>query len=150
MSPSRYVPNRPAVIDETIDGEVVVIDLATGNYFSLVESAAVIWGALAGMPSVEEIGAELARVFDVDATRAARVAEDFVAELVREGLAVETDEAPAADGGRPRPSQTVAAERKPFEAPRLEKYDDMQELILLDPVHDVDVEAGWPRPRAVD
>ena len=25
----------------------------------------------------------------------------------------------------------------------MEKYDDMQELLLLDPIHEVD-EAGWP------
>ena len=39
--PARFAANHPAVVDEMIDGEVVVIDLRSGNYFSLVESAAV-------------------------------------------------------------------------------------------------------------
>ena len=30
-----------------------------------------------------------------------------------------------------------------FEAPKLSKYTDMEQLLLLDPVHDVD-ETGWP------
>ena len=30
-----------------------------------------------------------------------------------------------------------------FVAPQLHKYTDMQELLLLDPIHDVDQE-GWP------
>jgi hypothetical protein len=28
----------------------------------------------------------------------------------------------------------------------LNKYSDMQELLLLDPIHDVD-DAGWPKPN---
>jgi hypothetical protein len=31
-----------------------------------------------------------------------------------------------------------------FRAPRLEKHTDMQDLILLDPVHEVDPQRGWP------
>ena len=34
-------------------------------------------------------------------------------------------------------------ERLSFEAPILHKYTDMQDLLLLDPIHEVD-EAGWP------
>ena len=33
---------------------------------------------------------------------------------------------------------------KPLAAPVLNKYSDMQDLLLLDPIHDVDEEAGWP------
>ena len=32
-----------------------------------------------------------------------------------------------------------------FETPVLEKYTDMAELLLLDPIHDVDA-TGWPHP----
>jgi hypothetical protein len=32
----------------------------------------------------------------------------------------------------------------PFEPPILERFDDMQELLLLDPVHEVSDEEGWP------
>jgi len=48
--PARFAANHPAVVDEMIDGEVVVIDLRSGNYFSLVQSAAVIWATLATRP----------------------------------------------------------------------------------------------------
>ncbi len=36
-----------------------------------------------------------------------------------------------------------AGDRPAFEAPVLESYSDMQDLLLLDPIHDVD-DAGWP------
>ena len=35
----------------------------------------------------------------------------------------------------------------PFVPPTLEKYTDMQDLVLLDPVHEVD-ERGWPHAQA--
>ncbi len=34
----------------------------------------------------------------------------------------------------------------PYAPPALETYTDMQELLLLDPIHDVD-ETGWPAAR---
>ena len=36
------------------------------------------------------------------------------------------------------------SERLAFTPPKLERYTDMQEIILLDPVHKVDSQ-GWPR-----
>ena len=33
------------------------------------------------------------------------------------------------------------------EEPRIEVFDDLAELILADPIHDVDEQAGWPSPR---
>ena len=62
--PARYIPNHPAVVDEMIDGEVVVIDLSTGSYFSLVDSAAVIWAALPAAPTADEVAGHLGQVYD--------------------------------------------------------------------------------------
>ena len=62
----------------------------------------------------------------------------LVDELVREGILVSADEpGPAVLA----PQNGTAARR--YEAPALAKFTDMQELLLLDPVHEVD-EAGWP------
>lgn len=30
----------------------------------------------------------------------------------------------------------------------LEKFTDMEDLLLLDPIHEVDVAAGWPTTKA--
>jgi hypothetical protein len=34
-----------------------------------------------------------------------------------------------------------------MEPPRLESYGDMQSLLLLDPVHEVEQDVGWPKIR---
>ena len=50
--------------------------------------------------------------------------------------------------GEPAASAPVeATERAPFVTPRLERYTDMQDIILLDPVHKVDSQ-GWPHAAA--
>ena len=51
-------------------------------------------------------------------------------------------------GGRRGSSGLPAADGKAaFEAPRLERYTDMKDYFLLDPIHEVDT-AGWPQPAA--
>jgi hypothetical protein len=62
-----------------------------------------------------------------------------VHELVQSGLIAPSDETslpPVEEAER-------ADQPEPFVAPRLERYTDMQEIILLDPVHKVDSQ-GWP------
>jgi hypothetical protein len=43
----------------------------------------------------------------------------------------------------PSPEPVPQTEKKHFVAPCLHKYTDMQELLLIDPIHDVD-DYGWP------
>jgi hypothetical protein len=31
----------------------------------------------------------------------------------------------------------------------LERYDDIADIIAMDPIHEVDENAGWPKPRVV-
>jgi hypothetical protein len=61
----------------------------------------------------------------------------FVAELAAEELVVA---APAAEAA----SETAAP--APYAKPELNKYTDMQQLLLADPLHEVE-EAGWPRTK---
>ena len=71
----------------------------------------------------------------------ASAVESFLLELEREQLIARANGAqPAAAAADP---PEPAAAKAPFEAPRLERYTDMQDIILLDPVHQVDA-AGWP------
>jgi hypothetical protein len=36
--------------------------------------------------------------------------------------------------------------KSPFEMPKLSKYTDMEDLLALDPIHEVD-EMGWPNAK---
>lgn len=124
----------PKCSAEDFDGEIVAINLDTGRYFSLRDSAAAIWHDLAGGHAVETI----VGVVSGDAALAASV-ERYVAELQKEGL-MRPASTPAVT-----PAQSLVAPG--MAAPILESFGDMESLLLLDPVHEVDDHEGWPKPR---
>jgi hypothetical protein len=41
----------------------------------------------------------------------------------------------------------AAKPTRQYQAPTIERFDDLEELLVLDPIHEVD-EAGWPVTRA--
>jgi hypothetical protein len=73
----------------------------------------------------------------------ARAVGTFLDQLLEEAL-VTCD---TVDGGRGAPGASVnLASGKIFSVPLLQKYTDMEEMLLLDPIHEVD-EQGWPSSR---
>jgi Coenzyme PQQ synthesis protein D (PqqD) len=139
---TRFRVNDPNVIYETIEGEVILIDLATGTYYSLRDAGAAVWQALERGADEGEIGAELERRYEGSPEEMREAVRRLLAELEREGL-IRARDGEAEPAGGPAPVDGGA--RVPFRAPALEKHTDMQDLILLDPVHEVGAQ-GWPHP----
>lgn len=129
--------NVPRVVHETIDGEVIVIDLATGTYFSLQGGAADVWALIAAGQSPDEMVPSLAVSYNDDSGSIGVTLESFLNELKSEELVVK------AGDETPQPGTTTTVSGNGNFAPYLEKHTDMAELILLDPVHEVD-SMGWP------
>jgi hypothetical protein len=127
-------------VSETIDGEVIVIHLERGSYFSLRDTAAELW-ALVEQGCAQEtiVEALVSRYPAAPDQEIASEAGRFLDELRSEGLIVESNGAPA-----PVPDLEPATEE--FRPPLLEKYTDLEDLIMLDPIHEVEPE-GWPAPR---
>jgi Coenzyme PQQ synthesis protein D (PqqD) len=135
------------VLHDAIDGEVIVIDLSTGTYYSLRGSAAEVWQLIQQTPGVEHkaLAGALAARYQSNGHDVEGAVIRFVGELHAEGLvsAVEEDVAVAAVAGTVDAVSQASGE---FAPPVLEKYTDMQDLVLIDPVHDVSG-AGWPQAR---
>ena len=144
MNNQRFRVNTPTVTHETIDGEAVIINLDSGNYYSLVEAGSLIWALVDRGASASEVHELLQQSYQGDATDIDRGVQELLAQLQQENLIVPVDEAAAADLADVLPSSN-GHEKPSFNAPSLNKFSDMQELLLLDPIHDVD-EAGWPKP----
>jgi hypothetical protein len=144
MSDKSFRVNAPQVIHESIDGEVIIINLETGNYYSVKGSGAHVWDAIQASPatSTSTVVDAMAPAYDSPPEELSSAIDVFMGQLLAEGLLVATDDAAVAP---PNGSASADATRV-FEAPRLEKYTDMQDLVLLDPVHEVD-EQGWPQQR---
>lgn len=132
--------NRPQVICQTIEGEVVVINLKSGTYYSLTGTAAAIWDALERGAAASQITDALASHFtDCDAGLKG-IVDGFLNELRGESLIVPAENiGPVASGAL----NGAPVKREKFVRPALKKFTDMQELLLLDPIHEVDA-TGWP------
>jgi hypothetical protein len=143
-----FTINTPTIVHETIDNEVVMIDFDTGNYYSLDKVGTEIWGHIVRGASVGAIVEALARRYDVSRSEIHDSVQRLVAELQAERLVMpdSTGAGATAIGSDPPAAAGVEASTSSFEAPVLHKYTDMQELLLLDPIHEVD-ETGWPSVR---
>ncbi|EGV18568.1 HPr-rel-A system PqqD family peptide chaperone [Thiocapsa marina] len=69
-----------------LDGELVVLDAATGYIHQMNPTAALIWKLLDGGTSIESIEARLSEEFDLDDAEARRDVLGFVEQLQRAGL----------------------------------------------------------------
>ena len=142
MPADRLTWNTPALTAETFDDEVVIVNFDSGKYHSLQGSARQLWEWLGAAPSVDDLVAHATRTFDGEPGRIATDVRAFLDVLRGEGLLIAcASDAPA---GPLSPGIGGA-----FATPSLSTYSDMQELLLLDPIHEVD-DAGWPVARPSD
>lgn len=129
--------NAPDVISETIDGETIILHLGNGFYFSAGGAGAQAWSLLSQAVPVQATAAVLSRHYDTDGVDVEAAVADFVDQLNMEGLLVPADEAAVPEGATPET-------RLAWQPPSLSKFTDMEDLLLLDPVHEVSPSQGWP------
>jgi hypothetical protein len=142
---TRFRIDAENVVHETVDGEVIAIDLGNGSYYSLAGSAPAVWDLLGTGATETEICVALAVKFDAGAETIRSEVSALLGELGESGLVVSSEDAVTAPGAAGEAAGNGA--KVPFEPPRLERYTDMKDYFLLDPIHEVDT-TGWPRPAA--
>jgi len=136
-----YKLNAPNVSSENIDGEVIIVNLENGSYYSCVDLGAYLWGRITGGEAADAIVERLSGHYPVDRAQIESSVADFVSRLEREQLIV-----PASDGEGGESAMEAALPGE-YGTPELNVYSDMQDMLLLDPVHDV-ADVGWPvRPE---
>jgi hypothetical protein len=144
LTEGRIRINPEDVVHETVDGEVILISLQTGSYYSLEGSGAQIWAALLDGRCAAEVIAELEAGCRAEPGAIRNAVLDLVEELMAERL-VEPD-GPGVEEPAQRPEAPAGA--VPFVPPVFHKFTDMQDFLLVDPIHEVG-EAGWPHSPAV-
>jgi hypothetical protein len=135
----QYEISSPDVVAEDFGTEIVVLNLVNGKYFSFTEFAAALWNDLStGFRPVDL----LARLPSQEALQERTT--QFIQDLVREGLLRPASDQPVSVPPDTNPRVASCASLDP---PRLVAFDDMAELILADPIHDVEEDIGWPVKR---
>ena len=111
------------VIAETINNETIILNVNNGIYYSLEDTASLIWIELEkGTSSV------LLNSLFVETPNGREMIDIFLEELYSENLIVEyTGKMPGQQG----------TSLQAFKKPIWEKYTDMKEFLELDPVHEV-------------
>jgi hypothetical protein len=136
----RYWARRADLVSETLDDETMVIDWVSGVFYRIGGVGSAVWSRLGEGATVEELADELLGRYDAEAAAAV---PEFVERLQAEGLATTTPPEPEADEAPAVPAVEWPATFAPL---AFDRYDDMTDLLLVDPIHDVDV-AGWPARR---
>ena len=139
--------NEPHVVHETIEGEAILLNLGTGDYYSIEWPGTIVWDLLSETGNVEEIKHAFLEADDEKQDEIKTALDNFVESLIEEELLVATE------NGESTSFQIDEKVKSEFEKaiPKLDKlalhkYSDMKDMLLLDPIHDVD-EKGWPEPK---
>ena len=139
-----YAVAKPHVVADEVDGEVIAIHLGNGAYFSFRGSASSIWQRLlAGDASADELVERLREGYAGERGEIADAVARFLALLSAEGLIVAVDLPSPPRPAAARADAEREAARAPFVAPTLEKFTDMEQFLLVDPIHEVEIDR-WP------
>jgi hypothetical protein len=142
-SSQRYAFNQPHVVSESFEDEAVLINLASGNYYSTDRTGKIVIEMLAEHRSTAEIVSALAAMSNLPCPEIEPGISAFIAELQAEGLIVPAAAPPPVVASTAGKNAHSASGELDFRPPRLQRYSDMQDLLLLDPIHEVDA-SGWP------
>jgi len=138
---------RSSLVDEDFAPDWVIVDLNNGQYYCLNESAGFIWVTLkSGAMSLEQIYHELSHRFMLDASTARAEIESFVLLMEKADLLVVDREATI--GKLPTETSAPKTAQAPWVIPSFTSYKELEDLILIDPIHEVNDQTGWPHQDA--
>tara|TARA_A100001391_G_scaffold29931_1_gene16048 strand:+ start:2188 stop:2619 length:432 start_codon:yes stop_codon:yes gene_type:complete len=134
---SCYRLTSSDIVCEEFDGEMVVLNLATGHYFALNLSATWMLAALIRGCTPLDLAACNHEVLPIDGVG------DFIQALIDCGLVTTNTSANAI----PVDTTTQETAQSLTDKLSLESHDDLADLIIADPIHDTDETVGWPRVK---
>ena len=139
----RYETDLNNIIFEAIEAELVVINLKSGCYYSLNESASEVWKLVIDGYSIKQISEFFVKQYPPSTNDPSGEISRIVSEFIREDLiseAVPTD----VSGKSELPGGLVFP--KSFQSPTITKHSDIQDMLQLDPIHEV-TDLGWPHKK---
>lgn len=134
-----FIAVRDQVVADRFGEETFLVNFRNGRYYAMRGVAGLIWQHLDRPQSPTSMLDQLRAAFGSSLPETAQVdVGEFLALLNAQGLVTASAEA-APDVVAPSDAAATA-----YTSPVLEIFDDLSELISVDPVHEVDNERGWP------
>jgi hypothetical protein len=130
--------NRDTFAFECFDKEIVALNLVEGVYYAFGGAAVAAWPYIIAQHSEPVIASALAKRYDVEADVLSHDLTEFVERLVQEKILLT---APETNSDIDCSQLAFLGEYEGF---IFERHADMEDLLTLDPIHDVDPRTGWP------
>jgi hypothetical protein len=134
----NYRINSPRVVHETLDEETIVIDFETGAYYTLTGVGHWILSLLNQHQTVAQIVDQITARYSGEQEEIDEAVRQFIGNLAAASIIVKV--------ATPVPAVALSlpfTPKTPFTPPLLEEFTDIQDLLLLDPIHEVSKQ-GWP------
>ena len=132
-----YTTRVPLLVSRQFEDEIILANLETGIYYSLRGTAADIWLGLKSGATVDDIVAAFVTVDGNGIEDKRQSVSSFVEELVSHKIVMRMA------ANQTERTQWAPQFGIPFSQPTVDRFDDLKELLLIDPVHDV-ADVGWP------
>ena len=126
----RFEIKSPEVVYDEIDGEYVIVDLASGRYFRIQGESGKLFSLIIS-------GQELQTNKDSSSSRVTELIDSAVRTLVDNSIIREVTAQISAGIS----DETLSFDLNEFV---VEEFTDLQDIIGLDPIHEVDLNQGWP------
>ena len=132
----NYQLNEEKMFADITDGIAIIINSETGIYYGMNTFATNVYENIVAGVSIEKIKAAIEKISDLPADF-----EDnfkmFIDAMIEKEILVE-----GADGSTEADINVDLAKEDNY-ALELKEYNDAQELLLADPIHEVKEETGW-------
>lgn len=141
----KFQINTQHVVHDTIEGETILVNLKNGNYYSFDQFGVLLWEILVNQGDMQILIAMLADKYSIPVDDCKDAILAFIKQLVQEELIIPFNESATADLQIDATGIADLLNQMPasFEIPLLHKYENLQDMLFLDPIHDTD-EKGWP------
>ncbi|MDF2844274.1 MAG: hypothetical protein K0R00_2700 [Herbinix sp.] len=88
ITSKTLITRKEDIMATNLDGEIVMMNIDTGNYYSLGKTGSMIWNILEESMEVRELVNKLMELYQVSEQRCEVEVMNFVKEMLKEGLIV--------------------------------------------------------------
>ncbi len=140
-----YQIDRSNIVYEMFDNEVVIINLDNGNYYSYDGVGVDIWNQLTKKISIDSISQSLSDIYpSVQLDDLKTIIIKSITDLENENLLISSEIKNNQEIiTSVEAHQDTRVETNGIKIPTLQRFTDMQDFLLVDPIHEIDYEK-WP------
>ncbi len=133
-----YIFNESRVFADFADDQYVILNYVTGAYYAFTKASSAVLRALTQGCDAADVKQWFESLYGAECSASDKV-DRFTEKL-------ESLEIVVRDDGREGKVQDYLSSINGSEMPELdfEVFTDVADLLLMDPIHEVDEEAGWP------